>query len=149
SIYGTTFRVDEGSNIAGEKSSLTKEKVDTLEKFANTRRNDAEVKSAGKAATLMLNLVTDAPKFHTTRRLYPHLVRIFIGMLREDTTGNTWGDRLPINGSFSHLLHLNYNEKAPIASVVRASYNVSLDRVAGTVTNTIPSFTPTAGLVPP
>src|ERR1035437_5950754 len=148
-VYNTTYKAYSGNReVSGDKSILSSEQVKTSIRFVNTRRNNSEFTSAAKSGKLLKQILFGVPADHTDNRLIPHLLSIMIKMLREDST-NTWGQRMPVNGNFVHLVDFDYNRNAPLSEVMQAPYTTVLDRVAGTMTNNIGSFTPTEGLVPP
>src|ERR1035437_4141533 len=148
-VWNTTYRATTGNKeFSGNVSILDKEMVETGAKFDNTRRNNLEFKAAAASAKLLRDILEGVPPFHIDNKEYPRMLGIMIKMLREDTTNN-WGERIPLNGDFSHLDNFDYNKKAPLSSVMEAAHSTVVDRVAGTLTNNIPSFTPILGLVKP
>jgi len=151
-IYNTTFRRGIGSKvIAGQKSSLDAAQVKTSAAFANTRLNNAEFATSAHAGDLFRGIAALRRAFHESRLLIPHLVRMGIAVLRQDVT-NPWGLRTVANGIAVGPINYNkmdYNEDAPLPSVIQCPFTVTVDRVAGTATTNIPSFVPNAFLVPP
>lgn len=103
-IGGVTYRMLNGEYIAQNKSSLSKETVETSERFANTRKLNAEFKGCSDVAKFMHKNIALVTRAANPKTLRPYLYSEFFKYARKamnaDTTG-AFGQRALNSGEMS------------------------------------------------
>lgn len=147
-LYNTTFRrVPLTGNVASQKSSLEGSRVKTAPEFANTRKTNAEFQNSAYSADALLATILGVPPFHRNSRQYQHLIRLLMKTVIPSDVSNPWGSRTTEDADTELLDGWQYNEDAPLNTIVNFPYSTTLDRTTGALTVDIPSFVPSSLLV--
>jgi hypothetical protein len=135
------FYKSEDGFLVRRKSGLDKTKILTDSSFQRTRENMSEFAGAAHAGKLLresvISLMTLAKDSKVTSRLQKSLMLILKG-----DTASIRGQRKVQNGDVTLLTGFNFNRHAKLSVVFNPPYTTAVDRVAGTLSVSIPSFQP-------
>jgi hypothetical protein len=109
--------------------------------FERTRENMSEFGRAGKAASLVRDLFRDLTAYAKDTELQSRLLTVLKRALNADAVSKR-GERTVTNGDQMQLKGFNFNERTSLKSSLFVKCPVTIDRVTGQVTITIPPFVP-------
>jgi len=143
-----TYYKDQDGFKVKEKSEIEKSRIQTDPAFELTRQNGTEFGKAAKSGklirmafrTLLLNTADNRVTSRMTQK-----ARTVLGT--DATSGR--GARTVVKGDLELLEGFDFNIKSPLSTCLFATYSIAVDRAAGTVTVSIPSFVPVNKIVSP
>jgi hypothetical protein len=151
-IQGTlgdiTFAKTTDGYIAKEKTSLDGKRIATDPSFQRTRENGAEFSRAGKAGKLLRNAVHGLLQNAKDSRVASRLTREMMKVIKADATSPR-GLRNVIDGEAEMLKGFEFNNNAKLGGTLYVAYTTVIDRVAGSLTVSIPSFIPADKVIAP
>lgn len=134
----TFFRSQDGY-IAKEKTSLKGSRIATDPAFQRTRENNTEFGHAGKAAKTLRNAIRTLLLHAKDSRVTARLTKQMMKVLQADTT-STRGQRNVIDGEAELLQGFDFNINAKLETTLFVPYTATIDRAAGSLSVSIPSF---------
>ena len=140
-IGGITFYKSQDGYLAREKGGVSAEKIANDPNFQRTRENGEEFGRAGKAGKLLRNSIRALLQNASDSRMVSRLTAEMVKVIQEDVTNNR-GLRNVIDGEAELLEGFEFNRNGKLGTTLYAPYTGTIDRVAGTLTATIPSFVP-------
>lgn len=143
-----TFLKTKDGFLVKEKSAISGQRIATDPAFQRTRENNAEFGRAGKAGKTLRNAVRTLMQNAKDRRVSSRLTTEMIRVLQADIT-NTRGMRNVIDGEAELLEGFDFNVNAKLGTTIFAPFTTNIDRVVGTLTVDVPSFTPLERIVAP
>ena len=140
-IGDITFFKSKDGYVAKEKSGPSAEQIANDPAFQRTRENGKEFGRAGKAGKVLRNAVRSLIQNAADSKAVSRLTKEMMKVIKADST-NTRGLRNVIDGETGLLEGFDFNINGKIGTTLYAPYSTVIDRVAGTLTLTIPSFKP-------
>ena len=140
-IGGITFYKSQDGYLAREKGGVSAEKIANDPNFQRTRENGEEFGRAGKAGKLLRNSIRAMLQNASDSRMVSRLTAEMVKVIQEDITNNR-GLRNVIDGEAELLEGFEFNRNGKLGTTLYAPFTGTIDRVAGTLTATIPSFVP-------
>ena len=147
-IGGITFYKSQDGYLAREKGGVSAERIANDPNFQRTRENGAEFGRAGKAGKLLRNSIRAMLQNASDSRMVSRLTKRMVEVIQLDIT-NTRGQRNVIDGEAELLEGFEFNISGKLGTTLYAPFNGTIDRVAGTLTASIPSFIPINMLAAP
>lgn len=147
-IGDITFFKTEDGYLAREHAPISADQVANDPAFQRTRENNAEFGRAGKASAILRKAFRTVIARSKTSKLPALLTTEFMRVIKADET-NPRGQRNVIDGEAELLQGFNFNINAPLNSTVYAPYTSAIDRAAGTLSISVPSFVPEQGIQAP
>ena len=141
-IGGITFyKSTQDGYLAREKGGVSAEKIATDPAFQRTRENGEEFGRAGKAGKLLRNAIRAMLQNASDSRMVSRLTQKMVEVVQADAT-NPRGQRNVIDGEAELLQGFEFNINGKLGTTLYAPYTSTIDRVAGTLEASIPSFVP-------
>jgi len=140
-IGGITFYKSQDGYLAREKGGVSAEKIATDPAFQRTRENGEEFGRAGKAGKLLRNAIRAMLQNASDSRMVSRLTQKMVEVVQADAT-NPRGQRNVIDGEAELLQGFEFNISGKLGTTIYAPYTSTIDRVAGTLEASIPSFVP-------
>lgn len=140
-IGGITFYKSQDGYLAREKGGVSGDRIANDPNFQRTRENGEEFGRAGKAGKLLRNSIRAMLQNASDSRMVSRLTQKMVEVIQEDTT-NPRGQRNVIDGEAELLEGFEFNISGKLGTTLYAPYTATIDRVAGTLTASIPSFVP-------
>jgi len=141
-IGGITFyKSTQDGYLAREKGGVSAEKIANDPAFQRTRENGEEFGRAGKAGKLLRNAIRAMLQNASDSRMVGRLTQKMVEVIQEDAT-NPRGQRNVIDGEAELLEGFEFNISGKLGTTLYAPFTGTIDRVAGTLTASIPSFVP-------
>ncbi len=140
-IGGITFYKSQDGYLAREKGGVPADRIANDPNFQRTRENGAEFGRAGKAGKLLRNSIRAMLQNGSDSRMVSRLTQKMVEVIQEDAT-NPRGLRNVIDGEAELLEGFEFNISGKLGTTLYAPYTSTIDRVAGTLTASIPSFVP-------
>ena len=140
-IGGITFYKSQDGYLAREKGGVSAEKIATDPAFQRTRENGEEFGRAGKAGKLLRNAIRAMLQNASDSRMVSRLTQKMVEVVQADAT-NPRGQRNVIDGEAELLQGFEFNISGKLGTTLYAPYTSTIDRVAGTLEASIPSFVP-------
>jgi hypothetical protein len=147
-IGNITFVKTEDGYLAKEKTSLSGDKIATSENFARTRENNSEFGNACIAGKLIRTSAHGVMKSAKDSKVTSRLVKYLMKALKLDST-SVRGERNVADGDVSVLQDFEFNNNAPLKTVLLPQYTGTIDRVAGTLNVDVPGLTPLNDIIAP
>lgn len=147
-IGDITFYKTEDGYMAKENVTVNADRIATDPAFQRTRENNAEFGRAGKAGKVLRNAVRTLLLNAKDNRVASRLTAEMMKVVKADTT-NTRGMRNVIDGEAELLLGFDFNNNAKLGTTIYAPYTSVIDRVAGTLTVSLPAFNPAEQIAAP
>ena len=141
SVDDITFRNTKNGYLMGAKSRLDANAVRTRPSFLLTRQINAEFTRAAKGGSLLRQAFSDQLQKSKDGNIVPRMLKLLMAVIKGDTTSSRGKRTIPL-GNLALLQGFNFNDKALFPEVFTAPQSDTVDRVAGTVTVSIPSFIP-------
>ena len=140
-IGGITFYKSQDGYLAREKGGVSAEKIANDPAFQRTRENGEEFGRAGKAGKLLRNAIRAMLQNASDSRMVSRLTQKMVEVVQADAT-NPRGQRNVIDGEAELLQGFEFNISGKLGTTLYAPYTSTIDRVAGTLEASIPSFVP-------
>ncbi|OQP48055.1 hypothetical protein A4H97_29930 [Niastella yeongjuensis] len=120
---------------------ISADRIKNASAFDRTRENNAEFKTASKAATLLRTIFKEVTSIAKDRITYARLLEVILTIVKTDPI-NERGERTVNAGDFKELKDFQFNERAGITSSLFVRCPMSFNRVSGEVVVNIPVFVP-------
>ncbi|MBS0646218.1 MAG: hypothetical protein JSR97_06470 [Verrucomicrobia bacterium] len=140
-IGGITFYKSQDGYLAREKGGVSAEKIANDPAFQRTRENGEEFGRAGIAGKLLRNAIRAMLQNASDSRMVSRLTQKMVEVVQADIT-NPRGQRNVIDGEAELLQGFEFNISGKLGTTLYAPYTSTIDRVAGTLEASIPSFVP-------
>ena len=140
-IGGITFYKSQDGYLAREKGGVDGNRIATDPAFQRTRENGNEFGSAGKAGKVLRNSLRVLLQNSSDNRMVSRLTQKMVEVLQADTT-SVRGQRNVIDGEAELLESFEFNSGAKLSNTLFAPSTPSIDRVAGDLNISLPSFIP-------
>lgn len=140
-IGGITFYKSQDGYLAREKGGVSAERIANDPNFQRTRENGSEFGRAGKAGKLLRNSIRAMLQNASDSRMVSRLTKKMVEVIQMDAT-NPRGLRNVIDGEAELLQGFEFNISGKLGTTLYAPYTSAIDRVAGTLEASIPSFVP-------
>jgi len=140
-IGNITFYKSKDGFMAREKGSLDANRVATDPAFQRTRENGAEFGRAGKAGKYLRTALRSLLQNVSDSRMIARLVKEMMRVIKADET-NPRGFRNVIDGEAELLKGFEFNANSKLGTTLFAPFTGIINRVAGSLSITIPSFLP-------
>jgi hypothetical protein len=140
-IGDITFYKSQDGYLAREKGGVPADRIANDPAFQRTRENGAEFGAAGKAGKVLRNAIRALLQNSADSRMVSRLTQEMVKVIQEDVT-NTRGQRNVIDGEAVLLEGFEFNKNGKLGTTVYAPFTGTIDRVAGTLTASIPAFIP-------
>jgi len=148
-IGGITFyKSTQDGYLAREKGGVSADKIANDPAFQRTRENGEEFGRAGKAGKLLRNSIRAMLQNASDSRMVGRLTQKMVEVIQEDLT-NPRGQRNVIDGEAELLEGFEFNISGKLGTTLYAPFTGTIERVAGTITASIPSFVPINMLAAP
>jgi len=147
-IGGITFYKSQDGYLAREKGGVSADKIANDPNFQRTRENGEEFGRAGKAGKVLRNSIRAMLQNASDSRMVSRLTAEMVKVIQEDVT-NARGLRNVIDGEAELLEGFEFNKSGKLGTTLYAPFTGTIDRVAGTLTASIPSFVPINMLAAP
>ncbi len=147
-IGGITFYKSQDGYLAREKGGVPAEKIANDPAFQRTRENGEEFGRAGKAGKLLRNAIRAMLQNASDRRMVSRLTQKMVEVVQADAI-NPRGQRNVIDGEAELLEGFDFNINGKLGTTLYAPFTGTIDRLAGTLTASIPSFVPINMLAAP
>jgi len=128
-----TFLRTGGKDIVKLKGGVEKDRIMTDEKFVRTRENMAEFGRAGDESKALTDALAPLIGQAYDRYYFSRLLAKMKDNLNTDTT-NDRGLRIVQPDEVGNLVNFAFNQKAKLASVLRAPYSITVTGGVATVT---------------
>ncbi|MBS4043676.1 MAG: hypothetical protein KGZ59_07650 [Chitinophagaceae bacterium] len=140
-IGDITFYKSQDGYLAREKGGIPADRIANDPAFQRTRENGAEFGRAGKAGKLLRNAIRAMLQNASDSRMVSRLTQKMVEVVQADAT-NPRGQRNVIDGEAELLQGFEFNIAGKLGTTLYAPYTSTIDRVAGTLEASIPSFVP-------
>jgi hypothetical protein len=140
-IGDITFYKSQDGYLAREKGGIPADRIANDPAFQRTRENGAEFGAAGKAGKILRNAIRALLQNSADSRMVSRLTQEMVKVIQEDVT-NTRGQRNVIDGEAVLLEGFEFNKNGKLGTTLYAPFTGTIDRVAGTLTASIPAFIP-------
>jgi hypothetical protein len=138
---GITFYKTQDGYLAREKGGIEADRIANDPNFQRTRENGEEFGRAGKAGKILRNSIRVLLQNASDRYMVGRLTALMVKVIQMDQT-NTRGQRNVIDGESEMLQGFEFNLNAKLGNTVYAPFTTDIDRVAGTLKVSLPSFVP-------
>lgn len=143
-----TFYKTQDGHLVREKGGISADRMKNDPAFQRTRENGEEFGRAGKAGKLLRQAIRPLLINAQDSKLVSRLVTEMMRVIQSDAT-STRGLRNVIDGETELLEGFEFNNNGKLGSTLYVAYTTSINRVTGKLTVSLPSFTPTEGIVAP
>ena len=140
-IGGITFYKSQDGYLAREQGGVSADRIANDPNFQRTRENGEEFGRAGKAGKLLRNAIRAMLQNASDSRMVSRLTQKMVEVIQEDIT-NPRGLRNVIDGEAELLEGFEFNISGKLGTTLYAPYTGTIDRVAGTLTASVPAFVP-------
>ena len=147
-IGGITFYKSQDGYLAREKGGVSAERIASDPNFQRTRENGSEFGTAGKAGKLLRNSLRVLLQNSSDNRMVSRLTKHMVKVLQADST-SVRGKRNVIDGEAELLESFEFNINGKLGNTMYAPYTSTIDRTAGTLIVSVPSFQPTNMIAAP
>lgn len=142
------YKQKNGVYLAREKTGVSGSRIKNDPAFERTRENGEEFGRAGKAAKVLRSAFRPLILKKGDSRMVGRLTQEMVKVLQADTV-SVRGKRNVLDGELELLRGFEFNLDGPLGQTLFAPYSVVIDRNAGTLTVTIPAFSPSVMAVAP
>lgn len=136
----TFYKSEDGYRVK-RKSSISKKRLATDPAFQRTRENGAEFGSAGTGGKILRIALQELLKNATDSKMVSRLTREMLRVIQADTI-NARGKRRIMDGDLNLLYGFDFNIKGKLTTTLSAPFSPVIDRAAGELSISIPSFVP-------
>jgi len=145
---GITFYKSQDGHLAREKGGVSGSRIANDPAFKRTRENGSEFGRAGKAGKSLRTALRVLLLNSADGRMVSRLTQQMVKVIQADLI-NVRGQRNVIDGEAELLNGFEFNIKGKLGTSLYAPYSATIDRAAGELTLSIPSFIPNAMIVAP
>lgn len=147
-IDDISFVKTQDGYLARKATSVNSDRIASDPAFQRTRENNSEFGRAGSASKLLRTAFHMQIQEAKDRRVVSRLVKEMMKVIKADAT-SIRGLRNVVDGEAEMLQQFEFNANAGLSSTLFAQYTPSIDRPSGTVSVTVPPFTPLTAIVAP
>lgn len=147
-IGDITFYKSQDGYLAREKGGVSAERIASDPNFQRTRENGSEFGAAGKAGKVLRNSLRVLLQTSSDNRMVSRLTKSMVKVVQADTT-STRGKRNVIDGEAELLDGFEFNINGKLGNTLFAPYTKTIDRTAGTLSVSVPSFAATDMIAAP
>lgn len=140
-IGNITFYKSGDGYLAREKGGIDASRIANDPAFQRTRENGAEFGRAGSGSKVLRTAFRQLLQHSADRLMTSRLTRSMLTVIKADAT-NERGQRNIIDGEAELLQGFEFNTRGKLTATLYAPYTTGIDRTAGTLVVTIPSFVP-------
>jgi hypothetical protein len=143
----TFVRTKDGYQVK-EKTSLNGDRISADASFERTRENASEFGRAGKAGKVLRQAFRSILATAKDSKVVSRLLKELMKVIKADAT-SIRGLRNVIDGETELLKGFDFNLSAPLGTNFKAVYTSTIDRLSGTMGNSIEAFVPARDLAYP
>lgn len=147
-IGDITFYKSQDGYLARGKGGVDGSRIANDPKFQRTRENGSEFGNAGKAGKVLRNALRALLQNASDNRMVSRLTQKMVEVIQADVT-SVRGQRNVIDGEAELLEGFDFNGNAQLSNTMYAPYTPTIDRVAGTLKISVPSYIPTTMIAAP
>lgn len=147
-IGDITFYKSQDGYLARGKGGVDGSRIANDPKFQRTRENGSEFGNAGKAGKVLRNALRALLQNASDNRMVSRLTQKMVEVIQADVT-SVRGQRNVIDGEAELLEGFDFNANAQLSNTLYAPYTPTIDRVAGTLKISVPSYIPTTMIAAP
>lgn len=136
----TFYKTEDGYHVK-RKSAISKKRLATDPAFQRTRENGAEFGTAGRGCKALRMALQELLKNASDSKLISRLTRDMLRVLQADTV-NPRGKRRIADGDLELLSGFDFNLSGKLSATLSAPFSTGIDRAAGNLSISIPSFVP-------
>lgn len=136
-----TFVKTQDGYLAKERTSVNAKRIASDPAFQRTRENNAEFGRAGQAGKVLRQAIRSLLQSAQDNRMVSRLTATMLRVVQADAT-STRGQRTILDGETELLEGFDFNLNAPFGSTFFADHTVSINRVTGALSVSIPPFVP-------
>ncbi|CAM3979955.1 hypothetical protein FLCU109888_12390 [Flavobacterium cucumis] len=140
-IGDITFYKTQDGHLAREKGGVEASRIASDPAFQRTRENGSEFGRAGKAGKLLRTALRPLLLKASDGRMVSRLTQQMVKVIQMDAV-STRGMRNVIDGEIELVLGFEFNIRGKLGTSLFAPFTTDIDRVAGTLDVSIPSFIP-------
>lgn len=140
-IGDITFYKTQDGHLAREKGGVEASRIASDPAFQRTRENGSEFGRAGKAGKLLRTALRPLLLKASDGRMVSRLTQQMVKVIQMDAV-STRGMRNVIDGEIELVLGFEFNIRGKLGTSLFAPFTTDIDRVAGTLDVSIPSFVP-------
>lgn len=144
-----TYYKDSNGYLVKRKGGVSKETIMMSPNFVRVRENISEFSMAAQAGALLRSGVRTMLIYAKDRLVSSRLLKQVLHIAKTTDTTDVRGERTIASGNPALLDGFNFNSNAKLNEVLYAPYTVTVDRVAGTITVSIPAFNALNEIVAP
>ena len=144
-----TYYKDSNGYLVKRKGGVPKETILMSPNFVRVRENMSEFGMAAQAGALLRNGIRPLLINAKDRLVASRLVKQVLHIAKTTDTTDVRGARTIASGNPVLLNGFNFNNNAKLNEVLYAPYSVTVDRVAGTITVSVPAFNALNQIVAP
>lgn len=137
-----TFYKTKDGHLARERGGVDAKRIATDPAFQRTRENGSEFGRAVQSSSLLRRAFKSVLQRAADGRMHTRLTQRMMKVLHADAT-SIRGERNVIDGEAVLLTGFEFNLRASLESKLMVPFETIIDRVAGTMAVTLPSFVPT------
>ena len=143
-----TFYKSKDGYVAREKGGIDGNRIANDPAFQRTRENNAEFGRAGAAGRILRSAMRGLLLNASDSNMVGRLTRQMMKVIQADAV-NMRGLRNVIDGEAELLTGFEFNIRGKLGTSLYAPFTTAIDRVAGTLSVTLPPFVPLNMLVAP
>ena len=140
-IGDITFYKTQDGHLAREKGGIEASRIASDPAFQRTRENGSEFGRAGKAGKLLRTALRPLLLNSADGRMVSRLTQQMVKVIQMDAVSER-GLRNVIDGEIELVLGFEFNIRGKLGTSLFAPFTTDIDRVAGTLDVSIPSFVP-------
>ena len=140
-IGDITFYKTQDGHLAREKGGIEASRIASDPAFQRTRENGSEFGRAGKAGKLLRTALRPLLLNSADGRMVSRLTQQMVKVIQMDAVSDR-GLRNVIDGEIELVLGFEFNIRGKLGTSLFAPFTTDIDRVAGTLDVSIPSFIP-------
>ena len=140
-IGDITFYKTQDGHLAREKGGIEASRIASDPAFQRTRENGSEFGRAGKAGKLLRTALRPLLLNSADGRMVSRLTQQMVKVIQMDAVSER-GLRNVIDGEIELVLGFEFNIRGKLGTSLFAPFTTDIDRVAGTLDVSIPSFIP-------
>lgn len=142
------YKGRDGNFMARTKTGISGDRIKNDPAFVRTRENGQEFGKAGKAGKLVRSAFREIIKNNKDSRMSNRLTQSLLKIIQADTV-NVRGERIIQADNISLFKGFEFNNAAPLSTVLILPFTIEIDRTSGSVTANLPAFVPTTSILAP
>ncbi|MCO6175891.1 hypothetical protein NHF50_12635 [Flavobacterium sp. NRK F10] len=140
-IGDITFYKTQDGHLAREKGGIDASRIASDPAFQRTRENGSEFGRAGKAGKVLRTALRPLLLNSADGRMVSRLTQNMVKVIQADAVSER-GLRNVIDGEIELVLGFEFNIRGKLGTSLFAPFTSAIDRAAGTLSVSIPSFVP-------